>query len=133
MDKKMTYTEIHEKLILSDKNRGNQFFLEMEFPYKESYEILNLAIIEAAKNGNTHINFDFIDCDLNEIRDNTLAEIEREFRRIYPSYDSWTYAMKETFNYPRYLAARGFNIEIKNSLKSHGYESKSYHISWSNE
>jgi hypothetical protein len=129
----MTYSEIQEKLILSDKNRGKKSFLEKEFFYQNSYELMNLAIIDAAKNGETKINFDFIDCDLNEIRDNTLAEIERESRRIYPSYDSWTYAIKETFNYPRYLAARGFNIEIKNSLKSHGYKSKSYHISWSNE
>ena len=128
----MEYSEIQEKLILKARNQENQSFLEAEFPYKESYEILNLAIIEAAKNGNTYINFDFIDCDLDVIRDYTLAEIERESRRIYPSYDSWTYALNGTFNYPRYLAARGFNIQINSSLKSHGYASKSYKISWEN-
>ena len=126
----MTYSEIQEKLVLSTRKQESHSYLELEFPYKDSYELMNLAIIEAAKNGKSQINFDFIDCDLNEIRNNSLAEIERESRRVYPSYDSWTYAIKDTFNYPRYLAARGFNIEIKDSLKPHGYKSKSYHISW---
>jgi hypothetical protein len=84
----MTYSEIQERLILTDKLLKKQSFLEMEFPYKESYELMNIAIIETSKNGNTHINFDFIDCDLNKIRDISLAEIERESRMVYPSYDS---------------------------------------------
>ena len=126
----MKYSEVQEKLILSNLNQENHSFLEIEFPYVQSYEILNLKIIDASKNGATYINFDFIDCDLNEIKNNTLADIEKESRSIYPSYDSWTYAVENTFNYPRYLSARGFKIEIKKSLKSHGYVSKSYHISW---
>lgn len=126
----MKYFEIQDKLVLSNLNQENHSFLEIEFPYIASYEILNLKIINAVKNGETYVNFDFIDCDLNKIRDNSLAVIEKEFRRIYPSYDTMTYAINDTFNYPRYLAARGFTIEIKKALKSHGYVSKSYHISW---
>tara|TARA_B110000091_G_C13789521_1_gene464988 strand:+ start:708 stop:1097 length:390 start_codon:yes stop_codon:yes gene_type:complete len=129
----MTYFEIQEKLILTDKMNENHSFLELEFPYKTSYELMNLAIINAAKSSETHINFDFVDCDLSKIKNNTLAEIERESRMIYPSYDPFTYALKETFNYPRYLAVRGFNIKIKKPLKRHGYVSKSYHICWNGE
>ncbi|MGM5471325.1 hypothetical protein ACS386_13690 [Flavobacteriaceae bacterium LMO-SS05] len=129
----MTYSEIQEILILTNKNRKNQSFLEIEFPYKQSYELMNLAIINAAKNGKKYVDFDFIDSDLSKIKDKTINEIERDIRRIYPSYDSWTNAIKDTFNYPRYLASRGFEIEIRDSLKNHGYASKSYHISWENE
>ena len=126
----MNYSEIQEKLILTDKTQENHSFLELEFPYKTSYELMNIAIIKAAKDGELHINFDFVDCDLSKNKEKTLKEIESESRMIYPSYDSFTYALKETFNYPRYLAARGFKIEIKDALKRHGYISKSYHISW---
>jgi hypothetical protein len=93
----MTYFEIQEKLILTDKMNENHSFLELEFPYNTSYELMNLAIINAAKSSETHINFDFVDCDLSKIKNNTLAEIERESRMIYPSYDPFTYALKETF------------------------------------
>ena len=126
----MTYFEIQEKLILTDKMNENHSFLELEFPYKTSYELMNLAIIKAAENGELHISFDFVDWDLSEIKNKTLTEIESESRMVYPSYDTYTHALKETFSYPRYLAARGFEIEIKNALKPHGYPSKSYHISW---
>ncbi len=74
----MKYSEVQEKLILSNLNQENHAFLEIEFPYVQSYEILNLKIIDASKNGATYINFDFIDCDLNEIKNNTLADIEKE-------------------------------------------------------
>ena len=126
----MTYSEIQEKLILSDKNTKNHSFLELEFPYKASYELMNIEIINASKKGETNISFDFADTDLREIANMTLAEIDKGIRNIYPSYDSGTRVVHGTFNYPRYLAARGFDIVIKEALKHPGYVSKSYYISW---
>ena len=126
----MTFSEIQEKLILSDKNTKNHSFLELEFPYKASYELMNIAIINASKKNENNISFDFVDTDLSKIENMTLAEIDKGIRNIYPSYDSGTRVIQATFNYPRYLAARGFNITIKEPLKHHGYGSKSYYISW---
>ena len=64
----MEYSEIQEILILSDVDMGNQTYLMVEFPYKSSYELMNIKIINAAKNGEAFMNFDFIECDLNAIR-----------------------------------------------------------------
>ena len=73
----MTFSEIQEKLILSDKYTKNHSFLELEFPYKASYELMNIEIINASKKGETNISFDFADTDLREIANMTLAEIDR--------------------------------------------------------
>ncbi len=82
------------------------------------------------KKNENNISFDFGDTDLREIENMTLAEIDKGIRNIYPSNDSGTPVIQGTFNYPRYLAARGFDIVIKEALKHPGYVSKSYYISW---
>ena len=130
IDLVMTYTDVLEALIMTTPKKDGQSFLELEFPYKSSYEPLNLAIIESAKEGKNSISFDFIDSDLSDIENKTLKEIQENFRRIYPSYKSWTYASYNTYDYPKYLSARGFKVEIKDSIKNHGYLTKSYYISW---
>jgi hypothetical protein len=127
----MNYSELQEILILSDRVNKNQSYLEGEFPYQSCYEPMNLAILDAAKKGSNSISFDFIDNDLTVLdEDTTLKNFERETFRIYPSYDGGGQAVYNTYYYPKYLAARGFKIEIKEPLKRHGYQSKSYFISW---
>jgi hypothetical protein len=127
----MTYSDLQEILILTNNTKKEQPYLESEFPYKATYELMNLAILDASKNGENTISFDFIENDLTLLdNETTLKNFERDTFRIYPSYDSWTEALYNTYYYPKYLAARGFNIEIKDSLKRHGYQSKSYFISW---
>lgn len=126
----MNYIDLLETLILTNDKSKKHSYLENEFPYVSAYEPLNLAILDAAKNNKKSISFDFVDNDMSTIRDKVLKEIEVNYRKIYPSNKQCIYARENTFNYPRYLAARGFNIEIKDSLKRHGYVSKSYFISW---
>ena len=114
---------------LTSKFQGKTF-LEMEFPYLDSYSGLNQAILDVAQKGGKTIDFDFIDNDLTTMGEKTWNEVRKDFRRIYPSYGSGVNALFNCFEYPRYLAARGFNIEVRQSLKQHGYMSKSYHITW---
>lgn len=124
----MNYVEILEKLCLSDKIPENKDFLMQTFNYHPNYEVLNLAIIEKAKNEETHISFDFIDTDMKGFKEKSISEVEYNYRRIYPL--SGGNALMNTFNYPKYLAARGFKFEIRAAQKNHGYQSKSYYISW---
>jgi hypothetical protein len=102
-------------------------FLEQYYPYVEEYEELNNAILEKSKLGINFIDFDFID---NEIKGSEkIDDIYKNYRRIYPHYGSCN-ALYNTFNYPLYLISKGFNVEVRKSLKKHGYVSKSYHVTW---
>ncbi|AYN05477.1 hypothetical protein [Flavobacterium sp. 140616W15] len=101
-------------------------FGETKFPYLKSYEILNNAIIEKAKNGENSISFDFVD---DKVDENTTIKDQKKINRIYP-HSGIVYAIEEVYDYPNYLSVRGFEVEIRESIKRHGYKSKSYFISW---
>jgi len=102
-------------------------FPKFKFPYIDEYEDLNKAILESAKNGNNSISFDFVD----SFQDVTkpLEKIQQSDNRIYLSINGGQ-AIYNVFDYPNYLSARGFNVEIRKSMKRHGYISKSYYVSW---
>ncbi len=102
-------------------------FGETKFPYLDSYEILNKAILEKAKVGENSISFDFVD---NKVDENiAVKELKKDKNRIYP-HSGIVYAIHDVYDYPNYLTARGFNVEIREPNKKHGYVSKSYFISW---
>ncbi|MGG7034923.1 MAG: hypothetical protein ACI7YS_06975 [Flavobacterium sp.] len=103
------------------------FFAKSKFPYVDAYESLNKAILEKAKNGENSISFDFVDGSVDDKK--SLVEIQKSENRIYESSKGGQ-ATFDVYNYPHYLVARGFNVEIRKSLKLRGYNSKSYYISW---
>lgn len=100
---------------------------ETTFPYMESYERLNKAIIAKAKKGNNSISFDFVDTKPNV--NDTFEQIQTNYNRIYPLSEKGQ-ALHNVYDYPRYLMARGFKVEIRKSLAQRGYLTKSYFISW---
>ena len=93
----------------------------------DSYNELNKAILEKARNGENSISFDFIDSKLKV--DENYETIKLNNNRIYP-HSGVCYALHNTYEYPDYLIARGFNVEIRKAQKRHGYVTKSYFISW---
>ena len=88
-------------------------FGETKFPYLKSYEILNNAIIEKAKNGENSISFDFVD---DKVDDNIAVKDQKKINRIYP-HAGIVYAIEEVYDYPNYLSVRGFEVEIRESVK----------------
>lgn len=102
-------------------------FSKLKYPYIDSYEKLNKAIVEKAKNGENSILFDFV--DNKEDFTKSLEEIKKNHNRIYLSIDGGQ-AIHDVYEYPDYLISRGFNVEIRKSLRLHGYISKAYYISW---
>ncbi len=122
--KDITVSEIKE--ITRAANNAIEF-VKSRFPYIDSYQTLNALILEAAEKGDCSISFDYIDGGLNKTE--TLAKIEKDNNRIYESVKGG-YAIHGVYDYPNYLYARGFNVEIRKTLKQHGYISKSYYISW---
>ena len=102
-------------------------FSKLKFPYLNSYEKLNNAILEKAKNGENSIIFDFVD-DKEDFT-KSLEEVKKNNNRIYLSIDGGQ-AIYDVYEYPHYLIFRGFNVEIRKSLRRHGYISKAYYISW---
>ena len=99
----------------------------LKYPYLDSYLELNAAILEKAKNGESSISFDFID---NQIHNgDTLELIKFNNNRIYP-HSGGSSAMNNTYDYPNYLLARGFKVEVRKAEMHHGYLAKSYFISW---
>jgi hypothetical protein len=124
----MTDLNINEIRELSRKANSSVIFYIDRYPYLPSYEKLNLALLKNAQEGHCSISFDFIDNSLDKIGDLTYKQVVYKLRRIYP-YEGGN-AINSTFNYPDYLISRGFNVEIRKSVKIHGYNSKSYYISW---
>lgn len=120
----ITATEARE---ITRKANESISFAELKFPYIDTYEKLNEKILEKAKNGENSISFDFVDYTVDKQK--TLEEIQREGNRIY-IYPEGGHASHNVYNYPNYLIARGFNVEVRKSLLQHGYISKSYYISW---
>lgn len=102
-------------------------YSKLKYPYLDSYEKLNKVIIEKAKNGENSIIFDFI--DNKEDFTKSLEEIKKNNNRIYLSTDGGQ-AIHDVYDFPHYLISRGFNVEIRKSLRQHGYNSKAYYISW---
>lgn len=122
--KDITASEIQE---ITRKANESVSFTKQNFPYLDAYEELNKVILEKAKNGENSISFDFVDSS--EDKTNSLEEIRRKNNRIYLSSEGGQ-AINNVHDYPNYLNSRGFNVEIRKSLKRHGYVSKSYYISW---
>lgn len=104
-----------------------QEFGEERFPYLEAYGELNQAIIEKAKVGGNSISFDFVDEQMKN--ETPFLDVKKEHNRIYLSTEGGQ-AEYNVYDYPSYLIARGFNVEIRKSQRSHGYKAKSYFISW---
>jgi len=120
----ITSKQIQEVTRLAQKSNS---FGEIKFPYLESYEVLNNAILEKAKTGENSISFDFVDDEIDE--NISMKELKKNKNRIYP-HSGVVYAINDVYDYPNYLIARGFNVEIREANKRHGYISKSYFISW---
>lgn len=120
------FTAIEIKEITRQANESISF-TKFKFPYLDSYEELNKAILEKAKNGENSINFDFVDNSKDVT--NKQETIEENHNRIYLNTEGGQ-ALYNVYDYPNYLNSRGFNVEVRESLKRHGYVSKSYYISW---
>ena len=120
------FTAIEIREITREANQSASF-AKSKFPYLDSYERMNNAIIEKAKNGENSISFDFVDNDQDEKK--SIEEIQKLDNRIYAGSKGGQ-AIHNVYDYPNYLIARGFNVEIRKPLKQHGYISKSYYISW---
>lgn len=114
------------KKITSEANNATSF-AENRFPYQDAYERFNNDIIQTAKEGKNNISFDFVD-DLTVNEKLSFDEVRKVTNRIY--HPKVSGAVYDLYNYPNYLLARGFNVEIREANSSHGYRSKSYYISW---
>ena len=106
---------------LTRNSNNSQTLQEFRYPYKDNYKLLNELIIESAKSGKNYISFDFINSD-NDVKENGY--------RIYAQNKEWTYAEYDVYDYPNYLIAKGFNVEVRKNEKNHGYKTLSYYISW---
>ena len=122
--KDITALEINQITKLANKSYN---FGISKYPHMDSYNELNKAILEKARNGENSISFDFIDSKLKV--DENYETIKLNNNRIYP-HSGVCYALHNTYEYPDYLIARGFNVEIRKAQKRHGYVTKSYFISW---
>lgn len=111
---------------ISQKANDSVLYSTLRFPYLNSYKDLNKEIIEKAKIGETSIYFDFIDNTSDN--DKSLGDIKKNHNRIYSKASD--YALRGVYDYPSYLISRGFNVEVRKSIKKHGYISKTYFISW---
>lgn len=120
------FNAIEIKKMAFEANNSTSF-AESRFPYLELYERFNNDIIQAAKEGKSNISFDFID-DLTVNGNLSLDEVRRDMNRIY--HPKVSGAIHHLYDYPNYLLARGFNVEIREANSNHGYRSKSYYISW---
>ena len=120
------FNALEIKMITLEANKASSFS-ENRFPYQDAYERFNNDIIEIAKDGKNNISFDFID-DLTVNGNLSLDEIRRDMNRIY--HPKVSGAIHHLYDYPNYLLARGFNVEIREANSNHGYRSKSYYISW---
>ena len=114
------------KKITSESTNASSF-AENRFPHLDTYERFNNDIIQAAKEGKNNISFDFVD-DLTVNEKLSFDEVRKVTNRIY--HPKVSGAVYDLYNYPNYLLARGFNVEIREANSSHGYRSKSYYISW---
>jgi hypothetical protein len=74
-----------------------------KYPYLNSYGELNNAILEKARNGESSINFDFVDTEQSDNK--TLEEIKQNASKIYPHYGV-CYALNNTYDHPNYLLSR---------------------------
>ena len=120
------FTAIEIKQITKLVN-GSIPFSELRFPYLNEYEEFNKLILKKAQDGENSIGFDFIDYPLNETE--SLFDIKNNHYRIYADNNGGQASYK-VYDYPNYLISRGFNVEIRKSVGSHGYSTNSYFISW---
>ncbi|WP_341900739.1 hypothetical protein [Fluviicola taffensis] len=120
------FNALEIKKITLETNNATAF-AEVRFPYQDSYERFNNDIVQAAKEGKNNVSFDFID---DSLIDGTLSfdNVRRDSNRIYHPRVSG--GQNNLYDYPNYLNARGFNVEIREANSQHGYRSKSYFISW---
>lgn len=120
------FTSLEIKRITLEANKVVPF-AESRFPYMDVYERFNNDIIQAAKEGKNNISFDFID-DLTANGQLSFDEVRKVTNRIY--HPKVSGGVHDLYDYPNYLLARGFNVEIREANSIHGYRSKSYYISW---
>lgn len=100
-------------------------FKSLNYPFLEPYEDLNKAILAAAKQGKNSISFDFADGSHPRPEPDGL---KTDTNRIY--LDEGGMAMCNVFDYPKYLEARGFKVEVREPQHRRGYPARSYYISW---
>lgn len=112
--KDITASEINE--ITRQANESIPY-AQTKFEYLEAYKEFNELILEKARAGENSIILDFI------------SSSNDNHGRIYASSDGGQ-ASSGVSNYPNYLLSRGFNVEIRKSLRQHGYITKAYFISW---
>ena len=120
----ITVSEIQD---ITKEANDSVLFATLKYPFLDSYKELNKLILEEARNGKNSISFDFIDNF--EDKTKSVQEMEKSLNRIYISTE-FGQAIYDVYNYPNYLLSKGFQVEIRKSFRQHGYNSKSYYISW---